>query len=294
MIVMLVHQPIGAYHNQIAKAVRQLGEECMVISCLNFDAKVIESFSPDRDIIFIRTGGHPVLDVAREFERRGFRTLNDSRYIAMSAQKFVANMYARYNGVPIPELCVEVDKRQPGVLRRYLKRHGVLVAKPTYSRDMGRFVYRIKAETVEEDLRLVETIPGRRIILQSEIEFAKLVRTIVLGRKMLTDATTYDTKHPPEWKATVCSNPNAKHYTDVPDKLVELAEHTNIVFGGEVAYIDFFEKESGDYVLSEINHACALQHHEQITGVPIHRHIGRYLVDRHRELVPRSEVRAAA
>ncbi len=80
-------------------------------------------------------------------------------------------------------------------------------------------------------------------------------------------------------------NPNAKHYVGVPEKLVELAERTNVVFGGDVAYIDYFEYESGDYVLSEINHSCGLQHHEQITGVPIRKHIAKYLLTRYREIL---------
>jgi len=32
MIVMLVQYPAGLYHNQIAKALRALGEECRLIS----------------------------------------------------------------------------------------------------------------------------------------------------------------------------------------------------------------------------------------------------------------------
>jgi hypothetical protein len=43
---------------------------------------------------------------------------------------------------------------------------------------------------------------------------------------------------------------------------------------------------SGDYVLSEINHSCGLQHHEKITGVAIRKHIAMYLVKRYYQLLP--------
>jgi glutathione synthase/RimK-type ligase-like ATP-grasp enzyme len=193
----------------------------------------------------------------------------------------------------VAELSVEVDKAHPEILRGYLRRYGALVVKPVYSRDMGRFVYRVREASAEEDLKRVATIPGERVLVQSEIGFVRLVRTIVLGRRMLVKATTCDTVHPPEWKATVCMNPNAAHYVDPPPRLVELAERTNVVFGGEVAYIDFFEQASGEFVLSEINQACGLQHHERITGVPIHRHIARHVSSRARALLARHHAQAA-
>jgi glutathione synthase/RimK-type ligase-like ATP-grasp enzyme len=293
MIVMLVKYPAYVYHNLIAKALRALGEECRLISWTDFDLAGIDAFSPERDVLFLRTGAVKAVRIARAFERRGFKVLNDSRYNALSAHKLIANHYARANGVPVPELSAEVDKAHTDILRGYLRQYGVLVVKPIYSRDMGRFVYRIRHESAEEDLKLVETIPGQQVLVQNEIQFVRLVRTIVLGRRMLVEATTYDTQHPPEWKATVCMNPQAKHYLEVPRRLVEVAERTNIVFGGEVAYIDFFEQASGEFVLSEINQACALHHHERITGVPIHKHIARYLVRRSRALLARPRAQAA-
>lgn len=286
MIIMIVQHPEGFYHNQIARAVRDLGEECTLLSWMNFDYSVIDQFDPTTDIVFIRTGTPQALRIARNFERRGFHVLNDSRYINISSQKFIANLYARANKIPVPELCVAVDKKHPEILRQYIREYGVLVAKPIYSRDMGRFVFRVTADTLEEDMKLIDSIPGQEIMLQNEIQFERIVRAIVLGKKMIVEATTYDTKHPPDWKATVCMNPNAKHYLDVPKKLVDLAQWTSTAFGGEVAYIDYFEQESGDYVLSEINHSCGLQHHEKITGVPIRKHIARYLVKRYHQLLP--------
>ena len=291
MIVMFVQHPSGFYHNQIAQAIRVLGEECLLVSWMHFDARMIDKLSPQRDLVFFRTGAVQALQIARKFEERGFHLLNDSRYIAISAQKFIANLYAGSNGVPVPELSVAVDKANQRIVLEYLRQYGTLVAKPIYSRDQGRFVFRITAENVGEALNLVATIPGEQILLQNEIRFSRIVRAIVLGKKMLVEATTFDVKHPPDWKATVCMNPKASHYRDVPIRLVNLAERTSTVFGGDVAYIDFFEQASGDYVLSEINHSCGLQHHEKITGIPIREHIAGYLVSRYRQIFPKSSGR---
>jgi glutathione synthase/RimK-type ligase-like ATP-grasp enzyme len=293
MIVMLVQHPREFYHNRIAGALRALGEECRLISWMDFELAGIDAFSAQRDVLFTRTCSLRGLTITRAFERRGFKVLNDSCYNALSGNKLVQNQVARANGIAVPELSVEVDKAHPEIVRDYLRRYGTLVAKPIHSRDMGRFVFRLREENAQDDLRLVDQVPGERVLVQSEVKFVRLVRTIVLGRRMLVEATTYDTQHPPEWKATVCMNPNAKHYREVPARLVELAQRTIVVFGGEVAYIDFFELASGEFVLSEINQACALQHHERITAVPIHRHIARYVANRARALLARRHAQAA-
>ena len=120
MIVMIVQHPSGFYHNQIARSVRELGVGCTLLSWMHFDARSLDAFSPERDIVFVRTGTNQALNIAREFERRGFLVLNDSRYINMSAQKVIANQYARANRIPIPELSVAIDKMHPQVLRDYL------------------------------------------------------------------------------------------------------------------------------------------------------------------------------
>jgi glutathione synthase/RimK-type ligase-like ATP-grasp enzyme len=296
MIVMIVQHPSGFYHNQIARSVRELGVGCTLLSWMHFDARSLDAFSPERDIVFVRTGTNQALSIAREFERRGFLVLNDSRYINMSAQKVIANQYARANRIPIPELSVAIDKKHPQVLRDYLAEYGSLVAKPVYSRDMGRYVYRLSSDAPEQALDDFNAVPGTEVLVQSEILFERIVRAIVLGGKMVVEATTFDTKHAPDWKATVCMNPNAKHYQEVPEKLVQLAEWTCTAFGGDVAYIDYFEMADGEYVLSEINHSCGLQHHETITGVPIRKHIARYLVDRYQQhwAMRASPVKAAA
>jgi glutathione synthase/RimK-type ligase-like ATP-grasp enzyme len=94
---------------------------------------------------------------------------------------------------------------------------------------------------------------------------------------MLSEATAYDTTHD-SWKATMCNNPMAKHYMDTPRELVAVAEKTIRVFGGDVAYIDYFET-SDSFVLNEINHSCGLIQQERITGYPIAERLGTFLAN---------------
>lgn len=277
---MIVQDPNGFYNRQIAKEVQALGEKCVAVAWGSFDVSLIEQLDNKKDVVFFRTGAIPALRIARQFEERGFKTINDSRYIFLSAQKYIANIYAEANEIPIAELTVRCKKDDYSTIALQLSRHNSLVAKPIYSRDMGRYVFRVSNSSLGNDLNNISTIPGKQIIIQSEIFFEKIVRVIVLGNDVLEHAITYDTKHAPDWKATVCMNPKAKHYTSPPQKLVDLARHTNRVFGGDVAYIDYFEMKDGGFVLSEINHSCGLQHHEAITKHSIKTDIAKYLLSR--------------
>jgi glutathione synthase/RimK-type ligase-like ATP-grasp enzyme len=242
------------------------------MSWRDFDSRVIGRLNPTTDVVFFRTGGQSVARVARSFEHAGFRVVNDSRFIQLSAQKYLANIHAKVNGIPVPTLNVLVGKHDTELLSLYLRRHGALVAKPAISRNMGRHVYLLRQPS---DFAHVATIPGRNVLLQSEVTFSRLVRTVVTRDGMLTGATIYDTKRD-TWKATVCANPQAKRYPQVGAELVGLAEKTLASFGGDIAYIDYFETADG-HVFSEINQACNLLPQERITGLPIAEHIAAYL-----------------
>ena len=272
MIAFIVFNPDGSYNERIARAVEAHGCEAALFSWKNFDYKLVAQFDPAKDKILFRTGAPQAIPIARAFEGAGFRVINDSRYIQLSGHKYLANVHARASGITIPDLNVVIPKGNVELLSLYLKQNGPLVAKPIMSRDKGRFVFLVKSEA---DFADVATIPGSSILLQSEVKFERLVRTIVTRDRMLVEATTYDTKHD-SWKATVCENPRAKYYENVPKELVETAKKTIRVFGGHIAYIDYFQTTRG-FVLNEINHSCGLIEHERISGFPIADELGSYL-----------------
>jgi glutathione synthase/RimK-type ligase-like ATP-grasp enzyme len=280
MLVIAVFDRDSFYAKRIARATERNGVETTLVSWRELDETHLGHFDPNSDVIYFRTGAPAAVRIARAFERAGFKTLNDSRYIQLSGNKYLANVVAASNNIPTPALNVAVDKTNTELLSFYLRQTGAMVAKPIISRDMGRHVELIEDE---DSLAVVSSIPGSTILLQSRVKFDRLVRTIVTADGMLTAATTFDVVRS-GWKATVCENPLAQAYTDVPDALIRLTNKTVKVFGGDIAFIDFFEQD-GRFVFNEINHSCGLMHHERITGYPIAKHLGDYLSKRYAAFV---------
>lgn len=273
MIVIIVLDPLGRYNCLISKFIQSKGYRVLLLSWRNFDSNFIYQLDASTDTIFFRTGALDSIPIARAFEKAGFKVINNWRYIQLSTQKHLANVYAKANGIRTADLNVAIKKSDVSLIWAYLKKYGSLVAKPIISRDMGRYVFLIENE---HDLEKIQLIPGQHILLQNEVRFSRLIRTIVIGKKMLEDATTYDIKHD-SWKATVCANPKVKPYYNTSNELKRIAESTLCAFGGEIGYIDYFETTNG-FVFNEINHSCGLIEHERVTRIPIHREIGEHLI----------------
>lgn len=276
MILFVASKTGHNYSRRIERAVARGHHKTNLSTWQDFDYSQVRRMDPDKDLVFFRSGARASVRIARDFEDAGFRVMNDSRFIQLSAEKYLANVHARVNGIPTPTLNVSIRKDDTKLLALYLCQYGSLVAKPILSRNMGRHVYLVSKPA---DFADVATIPGSNILVQSEVTFNRLVRTIVTSEGMLVEATVYDTKRD-SWKATVCSNPLAKHYRKVPPALTELAERTIRAFGGDIAYIDYFETDHG-YVFSEINQACNLLPQERVTGVPIAQRLASFLVRAH-------------
>ena len=276
MIVFILRNCSGLYSNCIARAVEDHGCPTTLVSWKDFDFRLVNKFNFEKDIIFFRTGAPAAVQIARAFEDAGFYVVNDSRYLQLSGNKYLANVHATSSGVPIPTLNVKVRKGNKELLSLYLKQNGPLVAKPVISCDNGRHVYLVRTEA---DFSDVARIPGSHILLQDYVRFHRLVRTIVTSAGMLAEATTYATAHD-MWKAAV-KNRSVKHYRDIPKELQNIAEKTLQVFGGDLAFIDFFETSNG-FIFNEINHACGLLQHERISGCPIASNLGRFLANRFR------------
>src|ERR1700685_1716203 len=138
MIVFIVLDPEGGYSRRIASTVERCGKQTRMLSWKRFDYALIGQLDPHSNVIFFRTGAPAAVPIARAFEDAGFNVINDSRYIQLSGQKYLANVYADANGIAIPDLNVTVKKDNIGLLSFFLRHNGPLVAKPVISRDMGR------------------------------------------------------------------------------------------------------------------------------------------------------------
>lgn len=275
MLVFVVFNPDGFYTKRIARVVEHHGIATRIVSWRGMNEAAVAEFNQHTDLIHFRTGAPAAARLARHFEKSGLKTLNDSRYIQLSGNKYLANVFAAANNIPTPALNVVVDKTDTELLAFYLARHGALVAKPIISRDMGRYVELLDGL---DQLHRAVGVPGNRVLVQSRVIFDRLVRTIVT-REGMVPATTFDIVRS-GWKATVCENPLAQPYANAPPQLARLATQTLAAFGGDIAYIDFFEKD-GEFTFNEINHSCGLMHHERVTGVPIARHLGNALAARY-------------
>jgi glutathione synthase/RimK-type ligase-like ATP-grasp enzyme len=275
MFLFVVLNPTGRYTLRIASAVEALGEDVKVVSRIDFDYNWVERMNPYIDTVFFRTGSLEAVPIARAFERQGFRVLNDSRYIHLTGDKYLANAYAESVGLPVPDLTVKIDKSDLRLQEYYLDAYGPLVAKPVISWDKGRFVYLIEEPN---ELKRLQLIPGASVILQSYVKLDLLVRIVATSEGVIVPATTYVSPGN-SWKASACGNPSAKHYRDVPDRLVKLAERFVSVYGAEVAFIDFFSV-GNEFVLNEINHSCDLLTNEKITKCPIAARIADFLARR--------------
>jgi glutathione synthase/RimK-type ligase-like ATP-grasp enzyme len=272
MIIFIVYNVSGGYSRRIAAAAERRGCQVRMLSWKDFDYSIVGELDSGTDIVFFRTGALAAVPIAQAFEEAGFRVVNDSRYIQLSGQKYLANVHARASGIPVPELNVTVKKNNYELLSVLLRQNGQLVVKPIISRDQGRYVYLVRRE---RDLERAALVPGSHILVQSEVKFDRLVRTIVTRNGMLIEGTEYDVKRN-TWKASVCDNPLATHYRRVPSELVRIVEQTLRAFGGDIGYIDYYETSSG-FVFNEINHSCGLMYQERITGCPIADRLGEFL-----------------
>ncbi len=129
----------------------------------------------------------------------------------------------------------------------------------------------------EQLIEILKTVPGKEIQIQEFIDYKMLIRVIVINYKVVDNAYVYDIPDQ-GWKCSVCLNPKIKKYESNSDELKNIAEKTAKVFKAKVNFIDFFQDKQGKFILNEINTACNLIRHEQVSGVAIHKLIGDFLI----------------
>ena len=272
------------YAKKIRDALRTRGANCRISDIHGVDAKLEKhGFTPENTFIHPRTAGIFTNKKIAELEGRGFRVLNSSQALTLTNQKYLSQQHAEAHGIPVAKTH-KIKKSDLKGIAELLEQYGHIVAKPIYSQGQGIYCHKISSDTPVGDWgSIIASIPGEEIQIQAWIDYQKLIRVIVIDFKALKEATTYDepTNH---WKCSVCLNPNIKHYTEASPALFELAEKTAKAFDAHVNYIDFFEDRQGNFILNEINTACSLILHEEVTGVAIHEHIAEALIHETRRI----------
>jgi glutathione synthase/RimK-type ligase-like ATP-grasp enzyme len=235
------------------------------------------SLTPENTLIHSRTAGPLTNQKIAELEKLGFKVINSSRTLTLTSNKYLSQVHARENGIPVADT-YKIDKKDVDKVLSLLEKYGSIVLKPIFSQGQGIYCQKVSKGVSKEDLRkMLDSVPGEEIQVQQCINYKKLIRVIVIGYKALKEATCYDAPKD-GWKCSVCMNPAIKKYTDKKDGLFELAERTARAFGAKINFIDFFEDVNGQIILNEINTACSLLIHEGVTGCPIRQHLGDFLI----------------
>ncbi|MFA5188134.1 MAG: hypothetical protein WC460_02095 [Patescibacteria group bacterium] len=241
--------------------------------------QVIKKYNlmPGNTLIHSRTAGRITNKKLAEIEAMGFKIINSVKTLELTSNKYKANAWAAKNNIPAARTR-KVKREDLETIKKLLAKYKVLVLKPIHSQGQGVFCQKIDSNITEKELlEKVNIVPGENIQVQEFIEYTKLIRVIVIDYKALDNAYTYDMPNQ-SWKCSVCLNPKIKKYIPESDKLKKLAEKTARAFKAQVNFIDFFEDKRGNFILNEINTACSLFIHERVTGVPIHKYIGNFLM----------------
>lgn len=242
----------------------------------------IYNLRPDNTIIHARVAGLNVNDTFKNLELQGYRVINNSLTLELTSNKYKSFIQAKKNNIPCAETVI-VNKYDISSIKKFLMRYRTIVLKPVYSQGLGKFCKKIDSENSQLEIENdAKDIPGEEINVQEYIPYTKLIRVIVIGGKALREATTYDEPRD-DWKASVCMNPNLKKYDFQNPTLLGLAEKTARSFNAEITFIDFFENKEGEIILNEINTACGLIIHEDVTRIEIHKYIGNYLIQQIQE-----------
>ncbi len=279
MNILLVHTKDGIKYARVIHAyILAQGINCFLTR--RKDLKTViknNNLQPANTLIYSRIAGHYTNNKLAEIARQGFRIINSPQTLELTSNKYKANSHAAKNNIPVAKT-YKVAKNDLNQVKKLFKKHKILVVKPIHSQGQGIFCFKINAGIKDNELEeVLNKVPGKEIQVQEYINYTKLIRVIVINYKVLENAYTYDMPGQ-DWKCSVCLNPHIKKYQPNGDRLKKLAEKTARAFKAKINFIDFFEDEKGNFMLNEINTACNLLGHEKVTGVPIHKFIGDFLI----------------
>lgn len=174
----------------------------------------------------------------------------------------------------------------PWVIQTQILDHKEMILKPIISNGQGKFVRKVSAIDLVLGAGDWADLPGDQVVIQECVPYTAIYRVICIGGVAMPYAFVDRPEfHPAEWKVSVCLNKLQRFVPHPPPELLNLAERVQYYIGGEINFIDIFETEPGEFVLSEINTACSLFIHERLARAVgradwnIHYRIAKYLVD---------------
>jgi len=285
MNIIIIHTKNGIkYAKVIQEYILSQGINCYLARRKSLEQTIKDNnLEPKNTLIYSRIAGHYTNIKLAKIESLGFKIINSSETLELTSNKYKANLHAAQKKIPVADT-YKINKTNFAEIKKLLKKYKILVLKPIHSQGQGIFCQKINNGLSAQELETkINEVPGKEIQVQGFIDYQKLIRVIVVDYKAIANAYTYDVPDQ-GWKCSVCLNPRIKKYEPSDNRLKDLAEKTAKAFGAEINFIDFFEDKKGNFILNEINTACNLIRHEQVTGVAIHKYIGDFLIKKLKKL----------
>jgi len=285
MNILLIRSKAGIrYASHIRDHILSRGVNCFITDILSVEDFIWEKgLKPSNTLIHSRTAGPETNKKIAQIEKAGFMVINPARTLELTSNKYLSQVHAEECGIPVAKT-YKVKKTDLKKIGELAVLHQSVVLKPIFSQGQGIFCKRIPAGIGEGSLKaILDLMPGDEIQVQQFIDYEMLIRVIVINFKAIREATIYDVPAQ-DWKCSVCLNPRIKKYGDFSDDLFVLAEKTARDFNARINFIDFFRDRKGDFILNEINTACSLFFHEEVSGVKINELIGDFLIMEARKL----------
>jgi len=265
------------YADFIAKEVNLAGYRCGITDIKNLKEYLDKNkCSPKETIIHSRTA-HPyyTYKVLKSFKEQGYKIINSPEVIKLTSNKFKSCVYAKDKNIPCAKTIRVYKNEAISSIEEKIKEWGRVVVKPITSQGQGEFCFKFDDTNINQ-IKEINEIPTKELIIQKFIDYSKLNRVIVIDYKALKEAVFYDTPDQ-GWKCSVCLNTKIKCYKNPDKDLLEFAENVAKKFKAEISFIDIFSTKDG-YVLGEINTACSLIIHERISRYNISKKIADYLL----------------
>lgn len=270
------------YGRKIGKELRKLNVIAFYCS-LNRWPKVLEDhpeLNKDNCNILARCA-HPNnypewMKILQNLEELGWRVINSTKVLMLTSNKLACSLFLqdKVNHPKTWECTKKTFFDIVGILP-----DGEYIVKPYVSQSQGKYVKRFWVGEPELGMHIIEDIPENKLVIQTRIDYKALYRVIVINGKALPYSFV-DRPTPNKWKCSVCLNKVSMEYAPNPKKeLLELAEQTQKVIGGDINYIDIFEDQEGKFVISEINTSCILSIHERLSSKNIAREIAKGVIN---------------
>lgn len=265
------------YADFIAKDINLAGYHCGITNIKDLNEYLDKNNCPPKTTIIHPRTANPnyTYKVLKDLEGQGYRVINPPETIRLTSDKFSSCIYAKDKNI----LCAETNKvyknEAVSFIEGKIKEWGKVVVKPITSQGQGKFCFKFDNTNISQ-IKEVNKIPAKELVVQKFIDYLRLNRVIVIGYKALKRAVFYDTPDQ-EWKCSVCLNTKIKCYKNPDEGLLGFAENVAKKFKAEISFIDVFSTKGG-YVLNEINTACSLIIHERISRCNISKKIADYLL----------------